>query len=131
MRSMTARLGRIFADQRVLVTAFVVALLLILVAVSIPYAQKAEQGRWATARWLHPLQEMEGGVNIHQKYSYPNPPIMAIMLWPISKLMTIHPIVGALTWFYLKIAMAAFCVIWAFRLIETPERPFPVWAKML
>ncbi|MCE9534286.1 MAG: DUF2029 domain-containing protein [Planctomycetes bacterium] len=45
--------------------------------------------------------------------------------------MTIDPILGALTWFYVKAAMAVFCMLWAFRLVETPERPFPAWAKAM
>ena len=35
------------------------------------------------------------------------------------------PVAGALTWFALKVLMAIVCIVWAFRLVETPGRPFP------
>ena len=74
---------------------------------------------------------MEDGENIHAKYNYPNAPIMAQLLWPLSELATASPLAAALVWFYLKVAMAFACFLWTFRLIETPEQPFPLWAKIL
>ena len=60
--------------------------------------------------------------------NYPNPPIMALILRPLAGL---PPLVGALTWFYLKVVMTFLAIHWAFRLVESPERPFPIWAKGL
>jgi hypothetical protein len=73
---------------------------------------------------------MEGGENVYEQ-NYPNPPIMPIILWPVSELITVSPLAGALTWFYLKVGMALVCFFWAFRLVESPDRPFPAWAKAL
>ncbi|WP_020476324.1 glycosyltransferase family 87 protein [Zavarzinella formosa] len=116
---------------------FFIALMLLFVAVSIQYSMKVltpkQDGytRGAINRWGKQLQDMEEGANIHAKYNYPNPPVMAQMLWPISELATVNPLAGALAWFYLKVGMALFCFTWAFRLVETPTFRIPVWGKIL
>ena len=116
---------------------FFLALLLLFVAVSIQYSFKVlspkQDGftRGAINRWSKQLQDMEGGENIHAKYNYPNPPIMAQLLWPISELATFNPLAGALTWYYLKVVLALLCFVWAFRLVETPDFQIPVWGKIL
>jgi hypothetical protein len=53
---------------------------------------------------------------------------MAVLLEPLVRL---HPLAGALTWFALKVAFALVSLYWIFRLVELPDRPFPVWAKVL
>ncbi len=110
---------------------FIAALLLFFVGVSIQYSAKAAKGRSAINRWAPQIQQLETGDDIHKQFNYPNPPIMAVLLWPISELVTIHPLLGALVWFYIKVAMAAYCLLAVFRLIETLEKPFPAWAKLL
>jgi len=110
---------------------FVAALLLVFVVVSIQYSIKVTKGRSAINRWAPQIQQLEAGEDINKNYNYPNPPIMALILWPISELITINPVAGALVWFFLKAAMAIVCILWVFRLVETPERPFPAWAKAL
>ncbi len=124
---MTERFRRTLSAQRL----FVGGMLLLFVAVSVQYSYKAARGKSAINRWTPQIQQMESGEDIHRQYSYPNPPIMAILLWPISELVTLSPVAGALAWFYIKVAMAMFCVFAVFRLIETPEHPFPAWAKVL
>jgi hypothetical protein len=49
-----------------------------------------------------------------------------LLLYPLASL---PPLVGALTWFYLKVAMTLAVFHWVFRLVERPEQPFPPWAK--
>src|SRR5262245_10538738 len=111
--------------------AFVVALLGLFVAVSVQYSLKVldarhgVQSRSAIQRWREQLLQLDAGENIYARFTYPNPPIMALMLRPIADL---PPLAGALTWFYLKVAMALAGV---FRGIETPERPSPPWATAL
>ena len=111
------------------------ALMVLFFAVSIQYTLKVSRSRNGTAsainRWANQLLDMDSGVNIHEKHTYPNPPIMALMLMPFAKLAGYSPVAGALTWFYLKVGMALLCMRWVIRLIETPELPFPVWAKYL
>src|SRR4051812_29075878 len=101
---------RFWTPQRL----FVAALLLFFAAVSVQYSAKAAKGRAAINRWAPQIQQMEAGEDIHRQYNYPNPPIMALLLWPVSELVTINPIAGALTWFYLKAAMAIFCMLAVF-----------------
>jgi hypothetical protein len=107
---------------------FLVGLAMLLVVVSIQYTHKARDGRSAISRWQPQLLGLDNDEDLSQRYNYPNPPIMAVLLYPLAKL---PPLVGALVWFYLKVGMAALAIVWAFRLVETPERPFPPWAKAL
>jgi alpha-1,2-mannosyltransferase len=113
--------------------AFLAGLLLLFVGVSVQYSFKVLKNphRSAINRWAPLIQSMEAGEDIHKNYNYPNPPIMAVLLWPVSELITFNPALGALIWFYLKVAMALACMVWVFRLVESPEKPFPAWAKGL
>jgi hypothetical protein len=99
----------------------------VVLALSLQYAFKATANRSAIMRWREQLQHL-GEENIYLRYAYPNPPIMAMLLEPIAHL---PPLAGSLLWFYLKIGLAMISVLWAFRLVETRERPFPLWAKIL
>jgi alpha-1,2-mannosyltransferase len=118
--------------QRMMRTIFWVALGCVFMWTSVSYTKKvAESNKSAIIRWSTQIQDMESGDNIHEKYNYPNPPIMVFILWPFSELATVSTVAAALTWFYLKIAMAGVCLWWSFKLVETPSVQFPVWAKML
>lgn len=87
--------------------------------------------RSAIIRWSSQIQDMEDGENIHEKYNYPNPPIMVFLLWPFSEIATLSPVAAALTWYFLKVGMALLCLRWAFQLVQPAEGSIPVWAKML
>jgi hypothetical protein len=101
-------------------------LLLLFVVLSVQYAIKVEdEHRSAILRWRPQIQQIDD-VNIYQRYTYPNPPIMALLLKP---LLTLPPLAASLTWFYLKVAMTLVALAWTFRLVESPGRPFPLWAK--
>jgi hypothetical protein len=114
--------------------AFVIGLLGLFVAVSFQYSLKVldarhgVQSRSAIQRWREQLLHLDSGENIYERFTYPNPPIMALMLRPIADL---PPLAGALTWFYLKVAMALLAFAMIFRVIETEQAPFPPWAKAL
>jgi len=116
---------------------FIGALSVLLIGVSVQYSLKVltprKDGNTQSAilRWAQQIQAMEDGENIHAKYNYPNPPIMPQILWPLAKLAKVSPLAAALTWFYMKVALALVCILWAFRLVETPEQPFPAWSKAL
>jgi hypothetical protein len=109
---------------------FVLGLLLLLIGLSVQYTVKTldpqSPYRSAFNRWRVPLLELDSGADIYREHNYPNPPIMALLLYPLAQL---HPLWGALIWFYLKVAMVVAAFAWVFRLVETPERPFPPWAK--
>jgi hypothetical protein len=112
--------------------AFLAILLAVFAALSVQYTAKAlevrdgRQDRSAILRWREQLLQLDAGENIYERFGYPNPPIMALMLRPLADL---PPLVGALTWFYLKVAMALAAFAMTFRLSEDPGRPFPAWAK--
>ena len=109
---------------------FIGILVLFFVAVSIQYSYKVMKGKSAINRWAPQIQQMEAGEDIHKNFNYPNPPIMALILYPISELVTLNPMAGALTWFYLKVILAIISMLLAFRICESAEQPFPLWAKI-
>jgi alpha-1,2-mannosyltransferase len=116
---------------------FLLALLVLFAAVSVQYSRKVLTPRKdgltqsAILRWVKQIQALEDGENIYATTNFPNPPIMPMIIWPLTELAGVSPLAAALTWFYLKVGMALVCMVWAFRLVETPDRPFPAWAKAL
>jgi hypothetical protein len=114
--------------------AFIVALIATFAVVSIQYTLKAlevrdgKQARSAILRWREQLLMLDDGENIYVKHNYPNPPIMALLLRPLADM---PPLAGALTWFYLKVAMVLATFAMTFWLVEEHGRPFPPWAKGL
>lgn len=116
---------------------FYLTLTVLFAVVSVQYSVKVltpkKDGHTSSAilRWAKQIQAMEDGENIHAKFNYPNPPILPQMLWPLAELAGASPLAAALVWFYLKVGMAIVCLVWAFRLVETPGRPYPEWAKAL
>lgn len=112
------------ARQRI----FIAGLLLLFAAVSVHYSVKVLHNRSAFRRWQPQLAALDEGVDISRQFNYPNPPVMAVLLLPLAKL---PPLAGALTWFYLKVAMTLLALHWVFRFVEGPARPFPAWAKAL
>jgi hypothetical protein len=125
------------ADRSLAHRLFVVALVLVFAAVSVQYSRKVLTPRKdgltqsAILRWVKQIQALEDGENIYATTNFPNPPIMPMIIWPLTELAGVSPLAAALTWFYLKVGMALVCFVWAFRLVETPDRSFPAWAKAL
>src|SRR3954468_1622395 len=113
---------------------FIAALILVFSAVSIAYTAKVltprngETTRSAIVRWREQLQGLDSGENIYTRYTYPNPPVMAVLLRPLAEL---PPLAGALTWFGIKVGLALACFAMAFRLAADDGTPFPPWAKAL
>jgi hypothetical protein len=107
---------------------FVLGLLVFFLVLSAFYTRKVLHGGSALVRWREQLLELEGGGNIYERYVYPNPPIMALLLRPFADR---PPLVGALAWFYLKVGMALAALYWVFRLVQGRGAPFPPWAKAL
>ncbi len=123
MEAAFARLPKAVLLQR----TFLLGLVVLVLVLSIQYGIKASENKSAIVRWRNQLLHLEDQ-DIYSHYAYPNPPIMALLLEPIANL---PPTVGALLWFYLRVAMAVGSVLCFFAIVETPEAPFPVWAKNL
>jgi len=108
---------------------FVLGLVVFFVALSVQYSFKVMSGGSAIERWMPQiLHGLDDGENIYDRYTYPNPPIMVLLLYPLAKL---PPLAGALLWFYLKLGMTLAAFYWVFRLMQTASCPFPPWAKAL
>jgi alpha-1,2-mannosyltransferase len=109
---------------------FILGLLVLFMAVSVSYSLKALHNRSAFDRWRQMVVlGVESGEDISApQFSYPNPPIMAILLYPLAKM---PPMWGALTWFYIKVGLTLLALRWVFQLVESAERPFPLWARAL
>ena len=120
---------------------FALALALFFVALSVPYGLKAWHNRSAIQRWQPQISELGEGVDIAARYNYPNPPIMALLLYPIARLPAAAEALGlpektasllaALCWFYIKAGLTLLAFRWVFQLVEERDRPFPLWAKAL
>src|SRR5688500_14303615 len=80
--------------------AFLGVLAVVLVVMSLKYAAKVakpgdsgQQSRSAFLRWRTMIRDVFTGTNIYTgKNEYPNPPVMAIVLWPFAAL---PPVTGA------------------------------------
>lgn len=120
---------------------FTLALVVFFAALGIPYAFKAAHNGSAFQRWQPQISALGEGVDIAGRYNYPNPPIMALLLYPLARLPAAlqhfgmpersASIFAALTWFYIKVGLTLLAFRWVFRLVEEPARPFPLWAKAL
>lgn len=113
---------------------FLAGLIALFAAVSVQYTAKVltprngETTRSAIVRWRDQLLQLDAGENIYERFTYPNPPIMALMLTPIAKL----PLVaGALVWYFAKVGLALASFLMAFRLAQGAGVTFPPWAKGL
>lgn len=107
---------------------FLIFLTLFFVGQSIKYSMKVSEKRSAIQRWQPQILGLDTGEDLSQKYQYPNPPIMALLLYPLAKM---PPMVMALLWYYMKVAMLILCFHWIFNLIEKNGMLFPLWAKAL
>lgn len=107
---------------------FFAALVAFFLVLNVQYLFKISDNahRSAIRRWTPQLLKLRDGENIWESHEYPNPPIMAMILLPLTALSTDG---GALAWFYLKTAMAVASICLVFRMLEGRERPFPFWGK--
>lgn len=120
---------------------FTLALVAFFLFLSIPYAVKAWHRGGAITRWQPQLSDMGKGVDIAERYNYPNPPIMALLLYPLACLPDAAGRLGmseraastlaALLWFYIKVALTLLAFRWVFQIVEDKDRPFPLWAKCM
>ncbi len=108
---------------------FILGLLALFAVVSVQYSVKVLHNRGAFTRWDdHILHSLDGAGDAAEPYNYPNPPIMAIVLYPMALMPSPW---GALTWFYLKVALTLLALLGVFRLVESPGRRFPLWARVV
>jgi hypothetical protein len=120
---------------------FAPALVLFFLFLSIPYGVKAWNHGSAFQRWQPQISDLGHGIDIAERYNYPNPPIMALLLYPLARLPDAAQRLGlseraastlaALCWFYLKVALTLLAFRWVFQFVEETGRPFPPWAKCM
>ncbi len=100
----------------------------VILATAATYTHKALQQRSAFLRWREQILQLDDGVNIYERFQYPNPPIMALMLLPLAEM---PPLTGALIWFALKVALAGGSIWAGYRLLTAGGPAFPTWAFCL
>ncbi len=125
----------------------------LVVGMAFKYAHKVRrarpdglQVRSAIDRWLPQLRQLDQGVNIFQVYQYPNPPIMALILMPLTRL---DPFSASLVWYSIKVLLTVMSLVCLYSWVGncrpvpapakgwaldpgTPQvRPFPMWAIVL
>jgi alpha-1,2-mannosyltransferase len=108
-------------------------LLLFFAVCSVKYGEKVmdtseRDNRSAILRWREQILELDQGVNIWDKFTYPNPPIMVVLLKP---LVSLPAFVGSMTWYYLKVAMALAAMGLIFALLGDQGHRFPTWARAI
>ncbi|MBI3821182.1 MAG: DUF2029 domain-containing protein [Planctomycetes bacterium] len=110
----------------------VALLVLVFAAIYAQYVFKIHHSehnaRSAFLRWRTQLADLDDGVNVWEKHAYPNPPIMAILLQPFLQL---PPTLGASLWFGVKAILALASILMVLTLLDTPERPFLLWGKVV
>src|SRR5438067_2018606 len=62
---------------------FWLALLGVLAIAATTYTHKALRNRSAFLRWRAQVLQIDQGTDIYQRFQYPNPPIMALLLRPL------------------------------------------------
>jgi hypothetical protein len=107
---------------------FVLGLVLFFVVLSIVYGAKVVRDKSAIVRWHDQLKHLGDGENAWDRYNYPNPPIMALLLRPLVEM---PPNTAAFTWYFVKVGMTLLSLYWVFRLVEQSDQVFPPWAKVL
>ncbi len=104
---------------------WIIALMTVLGSAMI-YADKAADERSAFIRWRPQVLQFWRGVNIYDKMMFPNPPIMPITLYPF---MTLSPLQGALTWYFLKAGLTAASIWLCFKMVRSEDKVLPSWVQ--
>lgn len=98
---------------------------LVMLGGAFTYAWKAADSRSAFVRWRHQVLELPHGVNIWDRYYFPNPPILPLMLFP---LLALPPVIGALIWYVLKVGMVVWSTWTLAKMARGPNGPpLPAW----
>lgn len=104
-----------------------IAALITAIGAALVYADKAAEDRSAFVRWRHQVLDFWKGVNIYDKWMFPNPPIFPITLYPFASLPKLH---GAITWFALKAALTTISIWLCFRMVRPAgTRTLPSWIQ--
>ena len=86
------------------------------------YYPKAADHRSAFVRWRPQVLKFGEGVNIYDKFYFPNPPILPITLGP---LMVLPPVAGAMAWFGIKVVLTTMSLVLCLQIVKPRDRPFP------
>jgi hypothetical protein len=124
----------------------VVALLAVVVlGVGVQYVLKTTEpdpdhpdqpnSRSAFLRWKQQLHALGRGENIYEVYTYPNAPIMALILYPLAQMPRVEVAgrdvdTGALTWFAIKVVLTVVTFAMAVQVLQERRRPFPAGAQL-
>jgi hypothetical protein len=106
----------------------------VLLIVGVQYTLKASDDRSAFVRWKDQLRDLAAGVDVYDQHNYPNPPIMGLILYPLSLLPELSIgyqdlDLGALAWFCVKVGLTVVAFLWAVQIIQQRNQPFPPWAQ--
>lgn len=82
----------------------------------------------AILRWRPQLEALDRGIDIYDRFQYPNPPIMALILKPFTALPVFTQ---AAVWFLVKILLAGLCYRLVFRFAAPVGQKFDLGAVLL
>lgn len=123
-----SQIWRLHEDDEQTRRAFWAVVVVSLSIASILYGLKAAEDRSAFVRWRHQVLQLGEGVNIYDQMLFPTPPIMPLTLYP---LMLLPPVVGAMTWFLLKVGFTAGSVVMCSRIAAKDLARTPAWVGFL
>ena len=89
---------------------FVLLIIVVLLGGAVQCAIKSLRGAGAIVRWRPLIQRLVCGEDVYVEGTYPNPPLLGIVLYSLTLL---PPVASGLTWYALKVAMAAWSIRWA------------------
>ncbi len=139
-RSDNLRSSQIPAKRRLLLGLGVAAALIVVVVFGIQFVNKTAQDRSAIIRWRPQIVALIEGYDVYHGEKdpgravegteglFPNPPISGVCLYPLARM----PVVlSAITWYVLKVTIAALAVIWAVRLGTGKNHHLPLWGLIV
>lgn len=111
-------------------------LLILLIATTVRYFEKASENRSAILRWRPQVRALLDGHDVYRGYDarpggddeegggYPNPPVMGVLQGP---LLLLPPVAAAMLFFAAKVVMAFYTVRWSLAMAAGETR-LPMWA---
>jgi hypothetical protein len=84
--------------------------------------------RSAFNRWRPQVEALWAGEDIYQRYAFPTPPIMAMVLTPF---MLLPGKAAMVSWFAFKAALTGLCFGWLFRAVRRAHLSLPQWIEVV
>jgi len=116
--------SQISQQEKVWKLVVLIGVVVIVAVTAAAYIDKASEGQSAILRWQPQIAELVRGVDVYEKYTYPNTPIVGILLYPITAL---PAMATAIVFFLLKVVLVFIAGYWAVNMVRG-RSTIPWWA---